>query len=42
MPTMNMIQALNSALDVMLGRHTGHIIDVRKSDPLALDAIDDV
>ena len=31
-----------ASLDVMLGRHTGHIIDVRKSDPLTLDAIDDV
>ena len=31
-----------ASLDVLLGRHTGHIIDVRKSDPLALDNIDDV
>jgi len=31
-----------SLLDVLLARHTGHVIDVRKSDPLALDALDEV
>ena len=31
-----------ASLDVLLARHTGHVIDVRKSDPLALDALDEV
>lgn len=30
-----------TTLDVMISSHTGHIIDVRKDDPLALDVDDD-